>query len=316
MTTELGTELGTILGTILGSMDTTGAPAFDASKSYALGGFSLVDHYATQAAGGEAGDAAGFGGASLIALTSLPASGGTSGVQAKYATTPAGWWNRVINTGTPSIRTAMMGTAPPAVDSPARVLNGSDIGRVILAVWQHTGAGNLLRLYSDDGSEIGNGTAITGYTPAAVAQQIGSQVAGFAFLYGHVLSGLHWRGVPSAAQIRALFTATRTLGDIPGKAAIEALSSSRAQYATSGDGVRAPVLRGANILSRRKPRDVDQPRHRGRKGDVSRAQWLLLRRDARREWPASFALTGTQWLDASLSRSVFRPSTPASTHSW
>lgn len=225
MTTELGTELGTILGTVLGTMDVTGPPMLDLGLSYALGGFTASDYYATQVGGGEQGDATSFA-VFYLAQVGLAGTsqrwGGTLQAGAPFngtslQTTPAGLLNASIGNGTTAVNTA---------SATSRTLLGSDSGRIHLIGYAYDAAGTRLRTFVDRAQEAGlNSAAGSAFVPnSSTAMHLGIRydlaLPATAMRYLGVLA-IH--GIPSGAQVTALYDAVRALGDLPSKAAVEAL---------------------------------------------------------------------------------------------
>lgn len=205
MVTELGTELGTTLGTDLGSMDVFGAPTFDASKVYAL---SLgVPYYATQAGGGEAGVATGFGALYLIYPATLSASfrrlGGKLG-------TSDGWTLLFSSTNQPQAQA--YSSTPAQVTSSIAAILGSETGMLHAMILYHTGS--AINVYLDSAARVAT-TAITGFTPSAIAEQLGAANTGFGATGIYILGRLTFRGTPSTSDLQALLDAARSTGRLP-----------------------------------------------------------------------------------------------------
>lgn len=194
---------------------------FDASKHYAIGTFAPANYYGTSAGGGEVGDAAGFGGANLFLLTGLPGSGSVGELLACWSATN-GYQAALYNPATPGINFLLQGTGGGTAT--ARPLLGSEIGRLFLAVFQHSGS--QAYQYVDRAIVPGALLGSSAWTPASTAAtRIGLRNDGTGPLgnLGLWLAGMTWRGVPSATQLAALFDLVRTLGDVPSEAAAEAI---------------------------------------------------------------------------------------------
>lgn len=210
MTTELGTELGTSLGTILASMEDAGIPTFDTSKIYGVTQLTSTNVYQTPASGGESGDAAGFG---YILLYWLQPTAGermfgryTTGqgyVADRSASLATIGWN--VTDGSAALKTVTV-TIPGA----------SSFGQIVALVMRHNGT-------TVDGYAYGQPKptplAITGFTSSTQPQLL----RGATGATSAPLGVLTYRGVPTDPQIEAVLFAARTLGNLPSKAAAEAL---------------------------------------------------------------------------------------------
>lgn len=216
MVTRLGTILGTELGTDLGEF-IDGPERFDTSQLYGLTNYALANRYATTAGGGEAGDVAGFGVVILGVVERLP-----TGAQAiaNRQTTGEGYGIEAENTSNTvfvQMRNGVGGVIGSRLTT-GLTLTASDVGKVIAVVASHTGG--LVGCAAWDGS-IARSTAIVGYTPAtALATIMG---ANGAFVTIAPFAMLSYRGTPTDAQIRAVLSAARARGDVPTKAAAEAV---------------------------------------------------------------------------------------------
>lgn len=220
MTTELGTELGTTLGTILSSMEIEGLPTFDTSKMYAIRPASGA-YYATLAGGGEGGIASGFG-VITIARVSQSVASASRGLADNLFTSPVeGWTVNTSGTNT-GVLAAFVSGAGASVSSPTYTLAPSDAGKILCIVAQHSGTQSRVGV----SRSAMLGTAITGYTPSSTRimglgarANIGNIPADGVDIFG----SLTFRGTPTDPQLLALQDLVRTLGDVPSKAAAEAV---------------------------------------------------------------------------------------------
>lgn len=216
MTTELGTELGTTLGTELGSMETEGAPTFDAAKVYAATSMSAANYYATGTGGGEGGDAAGFG---FLILARIPTQAVGSAGRAladNLFTGPVEGWTANTSATNTGILAAFVNAAAGSISTPTYTVAPSDVGKILCVLGQHTGAGNTVRLMVTRG--VFTSAAIAGYTPSTTRRTGLGIRANVGNIPGDNLEHigfLTFRGVPSDAQLVALFDAARSANDVP-----------------------------------------------------------------------------------------------------
>lgn len=227
MVTTLGRVLGTRLGTLLDDFtkEQWRALAFtlDTTKMYALTGFTPADYYRTGVGGGEIGDAAGFGGATAFQLVALPTLGTVACLQANHASATATWsWALINSGGNVSMRLEITNGAGTVVNGPLQPITASDVGKVMVAAFQHTGTQLVCYL---NRVKYNAAVAITGLAPATGGRHSLGARADDARALGNnaELSSITWRGTPSDAQVTALFDAARTAGDLPQKAAVDAL---------------------------------------------------------------------------------------------
>lgn len=217
-------------------------------RLYGLTGFSSANYYATQNPGGEAGVATGFGAATLFTLS--PYSAVNPGLAGRDS--GALGWVHYADTG-PDLRFSCS-NGSTFISAPARRIQPSDHGRIVLHIGVHTGAANLVRSYCDR-IEIGAGTAITAFSAAAVEQRIGrTQQAGLTPWPGAILGHMTFRGVPTLAQIQAYYDAVRALGDLPdtiqGATVTHHWSARRTLFGTAPvSGQAAPATLADNITA-------------------------------------------------------------------
>ncbi len=216
MVTELGTELGTTLGTVLGTMDDMGPAVFDPTKLYAISGFSAANYMQTAVGGGEVGDAAGFGVLSLFIMTALPASSVLFNHRAGGSST-AGYYARF---GTAGILTFFVSNGTTLMSGNNLVFTPGDVGRVQLVCSIYDGAARQLAWRGARSAGASGAYAGTGAVPHSLTGQGSVEPASAVLSLGQVT----FRGMPSDAQLQAVYDATRTLRDLPNKAALEALT--------------------------------------------------------------------------------------------
>lgn len=208
MVTALGTRLGTRLGTTVGSLtDVPYVPTFDATKMYAISGYTAANYYATQATGGEAGVVP-FGIAMLVRMTSLPVAANM--LAHKSTTAYAGWQMYVGSTAVMNFYTALSGGG--LANSPSRTWTSTEINRVSLVIGIKDTTVDRLWV---DRKEIGTGAAAASYQAAAVAQMLGMSYSAAPASAFQILGELSFQGMPTTAQLEAFYDAARTLGDIP-----------------------------------------------------------------------------------------------------
>lgn len=174
-------------------------------RLYALSSFSAANYYATQPSGGEAGDAAGFGALYLYVPTTLDAAIRVLG--AKSDGSAGGWFGQIsANANKASVRGTSAWSEPVGPS-----LLSSDLGRVhaFLMYVDSTSA----RVYWNTTSRVTE-LAITGYTPAAVSEQLG-KLSSLPATNIHILGRLTFRGNPSLSQLQSLLDEARTFGDLP-----------------------------------------------------------------------------------------------------
>ena len=178
---------------------------------YALTGFGSGSYYATPVGGGEAGIATGFGAILAVRVDAL-------GLVTRHlwnratASASAGWLPYIDSSN--RIYFACASGAGVAAISPPYQLTQSDVGRVLTLIGWMDGAKVRLAV---NRAQCGDGTAITGYTPYSGPTSISAYSP---FVNGHATSvaeigGLTFRGVPTMAQIEAVFDAVRQTGDMP-----------------------------------------------------------------------------------------------------
>ena len=201
MTTALGTRLGALLGAGLGQDATRGEKFL-----YALTDFAAANYYATQTAGGEAGDAAGFGIALLtvpvrVTATTQKLANRTNGAQT------AGWQ---VYYFTNNLYVSTVGAS--SVASTGERLTASDAGALQLVVLQTTGSVQKFFARRRKVSEL----AFSGWTAGTDPMVFGARSTGAepAVDFAHVAT-LSWRGVLSDAAIEALYDMVRARGDLP-----------------------------------------------------------------------------------------------------
>jgi hypothetical protein len=192
----------------------------DATKMYALSGFTTLDRYATANGGGEAGSlATGFAIFTLAQLRSLPS---TSQIfSARSGGSAEGYFNNVNSSN--QLVFQVKGTST-FLASPTYPFVASDVGKIFLFGGLVSTAG-LVRLFVAR-AERGVGTAQTGYV--APAGTIPASLVGLANAVQPavglaIFAEAALRGVPSDAQVIALYDAVRALGDFPASAVAEAL---------------------------------------------------------------------------------------------
>jgi hypothetical protein len=220
--TTLGKVLGTTLGTTLEDFTKAQwkaiayAPTFDATKVYALSFPAGAGAYATPAGGGEAGVASGFGHILLYAFGPPTATERVLGrfVSGGYTLDRSGtahsatWW-------------AFDGGGTQRSIAAPYPTNLATEGLIAPIILRHTGSAIDAQYIHT--SQARPSLAITGYTPPpGTALTAASQSAANASRNG-LMSVLSYRGTPSDSQLQAVLDAMRTLGDVPTKAAAEAL---------------------------------------------------------------------------------------------
>lgn len=218
MVTELGTELGTTLGTNLGSMDVFGTPTFDASKLYALDNLSTANYYvvATPATGGEQGIAG--GGFGIVNIVQAPVAA-TRRVSLAGFNGGSGWSVDMTTAGWRTFA-GMTSGSNIFVDVPSPAAGLLDV--VFLDAGVSTLQATSMRGAGDKGATFttpfrpGTAPGTDAHTLSATSNN------GFAG-GGRILAQLSYAGTPTLAQKQALSDAIRTLGDMPSKAAVEAL---------------------------------------------------------------------------------------------
>lgn len=224
MTTTLGTRLGTRLGTVLDDFTKAqwsaivNAPTFDATKLYGLTSFSAANFYQTQAGGGEAGVTTGFGNITLMRLASVPTAVGV--VRRRLTPSTAGWQQYV--SGTAYVSNYGTGAGLVAVSSG---LAPSDATRIHALVSRVTATPGVLE-QAVDGVWNASTPAMSGYgvPGGATLMRMGLDETGAnPATTTEALGGLDFRGTPTRAQLDAVVMLMRTLGDVPSKAAAEAL---------------------------------------------------------------------------------------------
>lgn len=176
---------------------------------YAIKDCGIGTYLATAGNGGEPGVATGFGiggvfyyGGPTVSTQMLGGRfvlGGSTGYQAYI--TPTGQ----LTFG------AGQGAGDAYVYAPPFQLNANDVGR--LHSWLAYHDGTKLRLWVDR-MQAGDGAAITGYAPAASAAQNIGYWPGSVTRFG-VVAEYTFRGVPSNAQIAAIFDDMRSRRDAP-----------------------------------------------------------------------------------------------------
>jgi hypothetical protein len=203
---SLGIDLGVSLGKQLGRR--LGDPALQLLKLYALTGFSATSFYQTQSGGGEAGVSTGFGSMDVYRCTSVAAV--VRYLRSKLGTN-AGWQHLLYTNGLG----ANYGTGAAYPDSPRAALVASDLSRIFAVLSFYDPGTSLIRLWLNRHYLGAVGQA--SYSPATLAQVLGAQNASGALPATGVdwLGGLSFRGVPTDAQVLALFDATRALLDLP-----------------------------------------------------------------------------------------------------
>lgn len=186
------------------------APAFDLSKSYAITGLTSSALLQTVAGGGESGDPAGFG---VVLLYQLLASAAER-IFGRYTTGQGYVVDRSASAHTVSWYVVDGGGTlrNVTINLPA----ASAFGQIIALILRHNAT-------TIDGWVYGQAkptpVAITGITVSTQPQQLrGSTGATSA-----PLGMLTYRGVASDAQLVDVLNAARALGDLPTKAAAEAL---------------------------------------------------------------------------------------------
>lgn len=189
-----------------------GRRKFDASKLYALSGMSSSHLYDTAVGGGELGDLSGFGGAILLRTRAM-VSAAQYLVRRNGAST--GWQFAIVNTNDMAFYTWPYALASVKL-APVK------IGRVMLLIFQQ--APTAIRVIQDR-LETTSTAAISGYTPEPGARErigIGGDETN-TFLNPEQFAHLRWRGTPTDAHLTALADVIRTLGDMPSKAAADAI---------------------------------------------------------------------------------------------
>lgn len=217
MATTLGTKLGTMLGTELADMvDPATLPRLDQAKLYALTSFSTANYYATQAGGGEVGDAAGFGGFDLVRMPAVTP-GVFATVRQSYLSTSNAGWTRFLGSNSAT----SFGTGSNYRQTSV-ALTASDAGRIHTLMARITPTPGVAE-FSTDGVWSAAPPTVAAYVPASgVPMRVGSDGAAAQSPTVEHLGSLDFRGNPTRAQLDAVTALFRTLGDVPTKAAAEA----------------------------------------------------------------------------------------------
>lgn len=175
-------------------------------QHYAISNFSAANFYQTTT-GGEGGAATGFGFAALFRYRALPTA---SGVIRRRLTTPNGYQVTVeanLNL------TALVGNGT-SNDSVYAGQLASDVGGLHLVLVRTTGVPGNINLYLD--RVLRNTVAHNAIAPTSLPSTIGAVSTGIApFSAMDFLSGCDFRGIPTQAQIEALFDYVRVNGDLP-----------------------------------------------------------------------------------------------------
>lgn len=188
---------------------------------YGGSGWDSTNRLGTAIGAGLRGAAAGFWDAALVRVDTQ--SGTDKFAVATFDSTGKGMVTSTVDGwGTVRFRCGdLAGTG--FINSPSDTIAAGDVGKVDLWVGVHTGAGGLVRLWTKR-VQVGAGTATTGYTvpnPATYRCEIGSWSAGSFPASGLTVFGrVGGVGVPSQAEIEALYDAVKLAGDlvaIPGK---------------------------------------------------------------------------------------------------
>ncbi len=189
------------------------------AKLYALGGFSPSSYYATLSGGGEAGVASGFGILLFAYQRKMPGKTGVAFHRSSGSNQQG--YAFFTNTTSGGRQDAYTGNNA-AVISTVLALAAGDLSRARVSLLRLTAAG-AQELWIDSVKRASAANA--SYTPFNGAAQLGNWTANTAHNQDSqdIIGALTYRGDPSDAQILALFGAARTTGDVPTKAAAEAL---------------------------------------------------------------------------------------------
>jgi hypothetical protein len=180
-----------------------------ARKMFALTGFAVPSYMSTAAGGGEQGVDTGFGGAELFRLRSLG-----SAIQLIAERLGPGNTGYTLYLSGSNVLTLEVKSAAGTSSTCSQQLVASDVGRVILVAFQHTGS--LVRMFVFRDPASTSDVAISGYAQPSNATTVGVRSGGtFPATTIEWLADAAWRGVPTTAQLRAYYDATRTLGDLP-----------------------------------------------------------------------------------------------------
>lgn len=176
-----------------------------------LSNFSAANYLATAAGGGEAGVASGFGNVTVFRLKNLGSAPVTLRSTLLTSGTNGGW-QQYINSANAVSGAYWRGTL---LTGGSYQLTQSDVGRVIVVITRITAVPGQIKTHVNKFSAAD--MAIDTYSfgtpaPSALgAYQTGAQPS----TNVEILAALDFRGVPSQAQMDALFDAIRTRGDLP-----------------------------------------------------------------------------------------------------
>jgi hypothetical protein len=181
---------------------------------YALTNFSASSYYATQAGGGESGDAAGFGLVLLWRVSSQSVASRFRILYDRWTSVPVGGWT-ITTTGTNTgFQASFVDGSGTSRGTASFALPASMVGQVLLVVVQHTGTSvRLIPLRGLPTADV----AITGFTAAATPAALGVRVYDKSIPADGVdiLAAGAWRGTPTLAQIERLYDDTRAQGGLP-----------------------------------------------------------------------------------------------------
>jgi hypothetical protein len=246
--TTLGRVLGTQLGTVLDDFTeaqwsaSVNAAKFDATKLYAVTGFSATNYLTTQPSGGERGSTAGFGVMMLVRPWKLPTT--TQGIVTTFnpgATT--GYLYRVDGGTRNNVWIANISSTNTSAPAGLAWMS-SDIGRIHLLVGQVTGA----EVRQHMNRMLRAGTAATGanYTPGTAAQVIGTWLGNPSLYQADAIDFLataSFVGTPSDADLLSLYDSVRTSGTFPATM-VGATITHRVSVKDALASANAPVTNG------------------------------------------------------------------------